>query len=441
MPSRVIIFSGKGGTGKTTISAATAALLAREGKKVLIISTDPAHSLSDVICQPIGLDRPTYLAPNLYGLEVDAPTEARRSMSGLQNYMENAYKKQGVTGSVAAELAGQPGLDEIISLNRLMEESESGKWDVVLVDTAPTGNTLRLLAYPELIVGGTSGASLVKAYKGISKVMRPLSKDEGTKEKYFNEVNRLIEIMRKLNRFILSPEVSVRLVLNAEKLSVEETKRAYTFLSLYGIALDAVMVNKLYPRQASDSAWIMGVDGQKTESFELGPYFNKWVDLQYHHLTDIENSFSPLPILKAFLQRTEPLGVEKLADLGELVYGLLKPADRYNQKRVVWVEDIKNKNKNEAIRRNLCLRLPFVEDSDHEVVVQRKGEELVIDFGRLQRRISLPRILNDAEFVGLIYQDGVLKLGFSEAVNVKPLKPIATATRPVATFDDPFSIN
>ncbi len=439
MYSRVIIFSGKGGTGKTTISAATAAQLAEQGKKVLIISTDPAHSLGDVVCRRIDRTRPTELAPNLYALEIDTLYEARQSLSGLQDYMENSYRKQGVSGPAAAELADQPGLDEIVSMNRLMEEAQSRRWDVVIVDTAPTGNTLRLLAYPELIVGGTTGATMVKAYKGIFKVVKSISKEESANERYFNQVNRLIEIMRQLNHFLLSNAVTIRLVLNAEKLSVEETKRAYTFLSLYGINLDGVIVNKLYPHGAEDAAALLGLPGQSQnqQATAPGPYFDKWVSLQNHHFHDIENSFAPLPLFKSYLQRNEPLGVEQLAQLGALVYGLVDPAARLNYQRTVWVEDVKT---NGPVRRNLCLRLPFVEESDQPVQLERVGEEVVVNFGRVQRKINLPRILNQAEYIGSSYQAGILKLSFGP---VLPVKVGATVLSTAASNydDDPFKVD
>ncbi len=447
MTSRVIIFSGKGGTGKTTISAATASVLAQQGKRVLIISTDPAHSLGDVVDQPISRTQPTQLAPRLYGLELDTRYEANRSMSGLQNHMETSYRKQGVAAPVASELAGQPGLDEILSLHRLLEESESGHWDVVILDTAPTGNTLRLLAYPELLIGGNGVARAMKAYKGLAKAFKG-NGSEGATERYFGEVNRLLEIMHKLNRFLVSKELTIRLVMNAEKLSLEETKRAYTFLSLYGIPLDAVMINKLYPKDAGDVMALLALDqvpdttAGDPDSTELGSYFDKWVALQQHYTREIENSFAPLPILKTYLQRNEPLGVARLAELGALVYRELDPAARLYQQTLIWLEDEKAKTKKadsgSHIHRTLCLRLPFfVEESDQAFEVDRDGPEISINFGRIQRRVSLPRILNEAEYVQGVYRDGVLRLGFSEAKKTK------TAVTTIAAYeeDDPFRVN
>jgi len=391
MPGRVIIFSGKGGTGKTTTSAATAALLAQQGLKTLIISSDPAHSLSDVVCQPIAHDEPTLLAPNLYALEIDTFQEAQNTMGGFQRYMENSYEKGGAAAPVAAELAAQPGLDEILALNRLREEADSGQWQVVIVDTAPTGNTLRLLAYPELIVGGNEGKNFLKVYKGMAGFIRAF-KQSTPDEKFFNEINRLIDIMRQLNRFLLSPQVSVRLVMNAEKLSLMETKRAYTFLSLYGIGLDAVIVNKLLPPASAQH--------------DLGPYFDYWANLQQKYLQETEQSFQPLPILLSYLERSEPLGPKRLAELAVQVYGSLDSASHLHKQRTIWVEE----QKSQALR-YLCLRVPLVEDVS-ELSVNRDGSELFISFGRIQRKVSLPRILNDAHYKDFSYQEGVLRLSF-----------------------------
>lgn len=411
MPGRVIIFSGKGGTGKTTISAATAALMASRGLKTLIISSDPAHSLSDVICQPIASDLPTELAPNLYALEIDTFQEAHNSMGGFQRYMENSYEKNGAAAPVAAELAGQPGLDEILALNRLREESDSGRWDLVIVDTAPTGNTLRLLAYPEMIVGGTEGKNFLKVYKSMSGFIRTF-RQSTPDESFFNEIQHLIEIMKQLNRFLIRPEVSVRLVMNAEKLSLMETKRAYTFLSLYGIALDAVIVNKLLPPN-------------NNEQTDLGPYFDYWAGLQHKYLEETEQSFQPLPLLLSYLERSEPLGPSRLATLAERVYDGRDPASRLHQQRPIWVEE--EPGGKEGAFRSLCLRVPLVEDL-REVEVTRDGPELFISFGRIQRRVSLPRILNDAQYRGFTYQAGVLRLRFEDRPPAAKEADLTTAT-------------
>ncbi|MDW8019761.1 MAG: ArsA family ATPase, partial [Chloroherpetonaceae bacterium] len=244
---RVIIYSGKGGTGKTTVSSASAVALSRQGKRVLIMSSDPAHSISDVFNFKIGRFEPCEIEPNLYGLEIDTIYELKKNMSGFQKFVSSSYTSRGVDSGVASELTTQPGLDEIFALARLLDEAMSGKWDVIILDTSPTGNTLRLLAYPEIIIGGNMGKQFFKLYKNMASLQRSLGATNQPDPEFFEEVNMLMKQMDDINKFILRPEVTFRLVLNPEKLSILETKRAYTFVHLYGINIDAIVVNKVLP--------------------------------------------------------------------------------------------------------------------------------------------------------------------------------------------------
>ena len=430
MATRVIIYSGKGGTGKTTISAATASLIAARGKRTLIMSSDPAHSLSDVIGKAISRDSLTPLAPNLYGLEVDTIYEMKKNVSGFQKFVANQYEGNGVGSSVSAELANQPGMDEILSLNRLLLEYKSGRWDCIVVDTAPTGNTLRLLAYPEMIVGGSSGRNFMKVYRGFSSVMRPFKK-ESTQDDFYKEVNRLLDMMASLSSFIVSADVSIRLVLNPEKLPVEETKRAYTFLSLYGIRLDAVVLNKILP----------------TDS-ELGAYFDYWTQLQAKYIAETEGCFAPMPIFKSVLEGDEPIGVTRLTTIGERLFKETDPLAVLFNKQTIWVEDVgparklvgggaadsgkEDKRPPTAMHRRLCVNLPFLEERD-EILVERAGTDVQVTAGRLQRSVSLPRILLDAELTDFNYVDGILKIDFVDGVPEEDEE--------VLWEDDPFFAN
>jgi arsenite/tail-anchored protein-transporting ATPase len=409
MSTRVIIFSGKGGTGKTTISAATAALIASQGRQVLVMSSDPAHSLSDVIGQPISRETLTPLAPNLYGLEIDTIFEMRKSVSGFQQFVANNYEKQGVDSSLAAELANQPGMDEILALNRLQEEYNSGRWDCIILDTAPTGNTLRLLAYPEMIIGGSTGKNFFKVYRSFSGIVRPF-RQQTPNDDFFKEVNKLMDMMNSLSQFILSDDVTVRLVLNPEKLPVMETKRAYTFLSLYGIKMDAIIVNKILPREK-----------------QLGPYFNYWVELQASYLKEVSDSFSPMPIFHSILEDEEPLGVERLQPVAARLFKDYDPLAKLYDRQLVWVEDLTPPG-SELPRRQLCVYVPFVDEHD-DLYISRTGTDIHITAGRVQRTVSLPRILLDSEVGESHYEDGVLKIEFV----TKPVDDIAWE-------DDPFFV-
>ncbi|MEI7555392.1 ArsA family ATPase [Candidatus Chlorohelix sp.] len=411
MGTRVIIYSGKGGTGKTTISAASASLIASRGKKVLIMSSDPAHSLSDVIGKAISRDELTELAPNLYGLEVDTVYEMRKSMGGFQKFMANAYEGRGVDSSVAAELSNQPGMDEILALNRLLIEYKSNKWDCIIVDTAPTGNTLRLLAYPEMIIGGTSGKNFFKVYRGFSSFVRPF-RQQTPNDEFFKEVNKLMEMMNDLSAFIVADDVSVRLVLNPEKLPVMETKRAYTFLSLYGIKMDSVIINKILPKEK-----------------QLGAYFDYWVELQAKYIKEIEDSFNPMPIFGSILEDEEPIGVKKLTPVAEKLFGASDPMQKLYDHPLIWLEEMPtNPRAPKETHRRLCVRLPFIDEQD-ELYIEHNGTDVNVTAGRIQRAVSLPRVLVHSDLVSFYYEDGILKMEFSE----KPPEEIAWT-------DDPFFV-
>ncbi|AOS82969.1 arsenic-transporting ATPase [Chlorobaculum limnaeum] len=392
---RVIIYSGKGGTGKTTISSSTAVALARQGKRVLIMSSDPAHSLSDVFDVQIGRNEPLKIEKNLYGLEVDTIYELKKNMSGFQKFVSSSYKNQGLDSGVASELTTQPGLDEIFALSRLLDEAQSGKWDAVVLDTSPTGNTLRLLAYPEIIIGGNMGKQFFKLYKSMSSLARPLSGNNIPDDDFFNEVNVLLKQMEDINEFILSPEVTFRLVLNPEKLSILETKRAYTFVHLYGINIDGIVINKILPTSRT-----------------VGEYFEFWADLHSKYLMEIDNSFYPTPVFRCHLQRTEPIGPDALYDISKMVFGQEAPDKTFYSGKNFWIESQKNQVTS-GHREVLCIRIPFLKDAE-DVSVERMGTDIIVTVDRAQRIITLPRALYSLDMEKFIREENMLRVIFKE---------------------------
>ncbi|MEI8032855.1 MAG: ArsA family ATPase [Chlorobiaceae bacterium] len=394
---RVIIYSGKGGTGKTTISSSTAVALARQNKKVLIMSSDPAHSLSDVFDTKISRNDPQKIEENLYGLEVDTVYELKKNMSGFQKFVSSSYKSKGIESGMAAELTTQPGLDEIFALSRLLDEAQSGKWDAVVLDTSPTGNTLRLLAYPEIIIGGNMGKQFFKLYKSMSSLARPLSGNSIPDDEFFNEVNVLLKQMEDINKFILSPEVTFRLVLNPEKLSILETKRAYTFVHLYGINIDGIVINKILPTTKT-----------------VGEYFEFWADLHSKYLMEIDNSFYPTPVFRCQLQRTEPIGADALYDISRLVFGDQVPDKTFYSGKNFWMES-KKSALTEDQREILCIKVPFLKDAE-DVGVERMGTDIVVTVDRAQRIITLPRALYSLDMERFIREDNLLRVVFKETI-------------------------
>ncbi len=395
LQTRVIIYSGKGGTGKTTISSCTAVALARQNKKVLIMSSDPAHSLSDVFNMKISRNEPQKIEHNLYGLEVDTIHELKKNMSGFQKFVSSSYKNKGIDSGMATELTTQPGLDEIFALSRLLDEAQSGRWDTVVLDTSPTGNTLRLLAYPEIIIGGNMGKQFFKLYKSMSSIARPLSGNSIPDDEFFNEVNLLLKQMEDINKFILSPEVTFRLVLNPEKLSILETKRAYTFVHLYGINIDGIVINKILPTSKT-----------------VGEYFEFWADLHSRYLMEIDNSFYPTPVFRCHLQRTEPIGPDALHDISRKVFGEQSPDKIFYTGKNFWIESKKNAL-TEDHREILCIKIPFLKDVE-EVSVERMGTDIVVTIDRAQRIITLPRALYSLEMEKFYREDNLLRVVFKD---------------------------
>ncbi|ABB23345.1 ArsA family ATPase [Pelodictyon luteolum] len=393
--TRVIIYSGKGGTGKTTISSCTAVALARSGKRVLIMSSDPAHSLSDVFNLRISRNDPQKIEENLYGLEVDTVYELKKNMSGFQKFVSTSYQNKGIDSGMASELTTQPGLDEIFALSRLLDEAHSGRWDAVVLDTSPTGNTLRLLAYPEIIIGGNMGKQFFKLYKSMSSLARPLSGASIPDDDFFNEVNVLLKQMEDINQFILSPEVTFRLVLNPEKLSILETKRAYTFVHLYGINIDGIVINKILPTSRT-----------------VGEYFEFWADLHSKYLMEIDNSFYPTPVFRCHLQRTEPIGPDALYGISEMVFGEQAPDKIFYSGKNFWIET-KRSELTEDHREILCIKIPFLKDAE-EVTVERMGTDIVVAVDRAQRIITLPRALYSLEMEKFVREDSLLRVIFRE---------------------------
>jgi len=392
---RVIIYSGKGGTGKTTVSSSTAVALARSGKRVLVMSSDPAHSLSDVFDTSLSRTEPREIEKNLYGLEVDTIYELKKNMSGFQKFVADSYKNKGVDSGMASELTTQPGLDEIFALNRLLDEAHSGKWDALVLDTSPTGNTLRLLAYPEIIIGGNMGKQFFKMYKNMSALAKPFNSNSVPDQDFFNEVNVLLKQMEDINQFILRPEVTFRLVLNPEKLSILETKRAYTFVHLYGINIDSIVINKILPTSKT-----------------VGDYFEFWSDLHRKYLMEIDNSFYPTPIFRCELQRNEPIGPDALHDISKFVFKEDAPDKVFHTGKNFWIETGKDPVTN-LNHETLCIHVPFLKDAE-EVKVLRMGTDIVVTIDRLQRIITLPRALYGLEMQEFLKESDTLRVLFKE---------------------------
>ncbi len=384
---RVLLYTGKGGVGKTSVSAATALYCAELGYRTLVMSTDPAHSLADSFGQHIGSE-PTQLAENLWGLEIDPFREIEENWAIVKDYLSTLFASQGVDDIVAEELSILPGMDELFSLLKIRQFYERDAYDVIVVDCAPTGATLRLLHFPEMI--GWYMRRLFHVERKVVGTIRRFTDEIFSiplpGEEVYDTVERLYKRVGDMKAVLADPEVtSIRLVLNPEKMVIEETRRAYTYLNLFGFVCDAVIANKVLPDEVTDK------------------YFAEWKASQQRYLEEVEASFGALPIFKVRLYEREVVGFDALRQMAKDLYGDRDPTERFAEIKPIRV-----------VKRGkdywLELHLPFTERG--AIHLLRKGDELIIRVGTIKRHLVLPHILAKQEPKGAKLEDGVLQIRF-----------------------------
>lgn len=368
---RLITFTGKGGVGKTSIAAATALRLSNMGLRTLVMSTDPAHSLSDSFGLQLASE-PQAIKENLHALEVNAYTDLKANWGTVQRHYAKLFFAQGVSDVMADEMTVLPGMEEMFSLMRVKRYKRSGKYDAMILDTAPTGETLRLLSLPETLAWG------IKMVRGVEKyfvkpIARPLAKlstrlsELVPPEDVFGAVDTMFSELEGVREILTDPATaSIRLVMNAEKMVIKETMRALTYLNLYGFGVDMVAVNKLL---ATD---------------EDSGYLEKWKQTQQKYLTEITNSFAPLPIRKVKMYDDEVVGFKALDRLAEDLYGDLNPA------AIMHTEPPTKFIRTEA-GYEIMMKLPFAAEGDLEVWVS--GDDLFVQLGNQRKITSLPLAL------------------------------------------------
>ncbi len=377
---RVVLFTGKGGVGKTTVAAATAVRAAATGKRTLVMSTDPAHSLGDSFEVEIG-SYPTEIAENLWAQQIDAQDRLEDNWREIQDYMTQVMNWAGVETIQAEELTVIPGLDEIFALIDVRTHVESGRYDMLIVDCAPTAETLRLLSLPEIMSWYIERIFPVE--RRVVKTIRPIVSKMTTLpiagDAVFGAVERLHRNLEAVKQILTDEKTSsVRLVVNPEKMVISEARRTYTYLGLFGYRVDAVVVNRVLPEEITD------------------PYFGKWKDIQAEHLATVRESFEPVPILTARLFDREMVGVSLLREMGAEVYGDLEATD-------VLYEDEPIRVRKRGTGYVLSIRLPFVSRDDMDI--HRRGEELFVRVGPYKRNLILPQtlkrmVVREANFVG-----------------------------------------
>ncbi|HZB97382.1 MAG TPA: ArsA family ATPase [Candidatus Sulfotelmatobacter sp.] len=387
---RVILYTGKGGVGKTTVAAATAVRCAQRGYRTLVISTDAAHSLGDSLDIDVG-EEPTEVAPRLFAQEVNALRELEEHWERIHHYLTTLFASQGVEDIVAEELASPPGMEEVASLMQIRQHKREGKFDVVIVDCAPTGETLQLLAFPDVVRWYLD--KIFPIHRTMARVARPLvqpfvSAPLPTDDIFVNGRKLLLDL-EAMKQILGDPSAcSVRLVLNLEKMVIKEAQRAYTYLSLYDYLTDLIVVNRVLPDEVHDD------------------YFRNWRETQARYSQAVDAAFSPIPILRTKLFSHEIVGVRDLEELATAVYGDLDPTR-------IFVDSVPQKIRKVDGNYELHVRLPFA--SKEDVDVTRREGDLFVTVGPYKREISLPKVLTSRPVTKARLDEGTLRVTFGGA--------------------------
>ncbi len=394
MAPRTILYTGKGGVGKTSVATATARRCAAAGARTIVLSTDPAHSLAESLETPVG-GTPTDVGGGLFAQQVQAQDELERHWSGVQNWLGGVLMERGVDRIAAEELTVPPGGDELFSLLAIKAHHESGDWDVIVVDCAPTGETLRLLSFPDAAqwwldkVFGRENA-LLAAARPLARTFLDLKLPD---DRAFGEIQGLVANLVAMHELLRDTEhASIRLVMTPDRMVVAEAMRTFTYLNLYGYVTDAVVVNRVFPDELD------------------GTYFGAWRAVQAEQLELVESGFAPVPVLRAPYFEREVLGAEMLDRLGDAVFAGRDAGavlhDRVTQELTL--------NDHGA---ELRLDLPFVSKGD--VSLKKIGLELVVRVDGHKRTIMLPGALAGHRPSSAALADGTLVVGFTDREPVR----------------------
>src|SRR5215210_5376906 len=389
MAPRTILYTGKGGVGKTSVATATARRCAAQGSRTIVLSTDPAHSLAESLEAPVA-GTPTDVGGGLFAQQIQAQDELERHWSGVQSWLGGVLMERGVDRIAAEELTVPPGGDELFSLLALKAHADSGDWDVIVVDCAPTGETLRLLSFPDAAqwwldkMFGREHA-LLSAARPLARAFLDLSLPD---ERVFAEIQRLVANLVAMHELLRdASRVSIRLVMTPDRMVIAEAMRTFTYLNLYGYLTDAVVVNRVFPEEVD------------------GGYFAGWRANQQEQMELVRSAFAPVPVLRAPYFDREVLGGEMLDRLGSALFSGRDPGgvlhDRVTQELSLHDGGAE-----------LRLDLPFVSKGD--VSLKKIGLELVVRVDGHKRTIMLPGALAGHRPSSAKLSDGSLVVGFTE---------------------------
>ncbi|HYZ94059.1 MAG TPA: ArsA family ATPase [Actinomycetota bacterium] len=384
---RIIVFTGKGGVGKTSVAAATALGISRQGARTLVMSTDPAHSLGDAFESEIASEL-TEISPGLFAQQIDAQQRLEEQWRDIQQFMTEFLSWAGADPVAAEEIIALPGIEEVFSLTDLRRHADEGNFDCIVVDCAPTAETLRLLSLPEIARWYIERVFPIE--RRVVKVVRPVLERVTSmpmaSDRVYKAVERLYTNLDQVGRILTDgSHSSIRIVVNPEKMVIAEARRLFTYLALFGYRVDAVVANRLLPETVED------------------PYFAKWKKIQAAHLDTIRESFAPVPVLTSRLYEEEMVGQELLAELCTEVYEGVDP------KAVLHSDEPMRVHSDGRGRMVLELRLPYAED---RFDLSRKEDDLIVTVGSYRRSIMLPQSLRRRHIVDAAFEGPLLKIVF-----------------------------
>ncbi|MFQ3599269.1 MAG: ArsA family ATPase [Chloroherpetonaceae bacterium] len=371
---RILVFTGKGGVGKTSVAASTALRAAEMGYRTLIMSTDPAHSLGDSLDKELS-PSPINIAPNLDAQEVSVFSDLNNNWEVVRAHFAELMRNKGVEGVYAEEIGILPGMEELFSLSYIKQYNESNKYDLLVVDCAPTGETLRLLSLPETFGWVMKMLRNVEKY-AVKPLIRPLSKISNKTEKMvaspevFSAIDNLFTATEGIIDLLGdNTKTTVRLVMNPEKMVIKESMRALTYLNLYGITVDRIVINRVL-----------------AEDKDSG-YLNEWKKVQHKYIDEIHHAFSPIPISKVPYFSSEVVGLDMLRLMANEVYGNQNPLDIFFKENPIEIKKVPEGYF------QMRVKLPFLHDANMSIALQQQGDDMTIRIGDNQKTITLPVFL------------------------------------------------
>lgn len=389
---RIILYTGKGGVGKTSVAAATALKCARDGLKTLVVSTDAAHSLGDSLDIKLSPE-PVEIEKNFWAQEIDSIHEVEQGWGKVQQYLTALFTAKAVKDITTEELTVFPGMEDLLSLLRILNYYKEKTFDVIIIDCAPTGETLALLSFPEMLRWWMDKLFPVKrkAIKVVRPVVEPLMGIPLPSDGVMGEIERIYSQLDEMRKILSDREItSIRIVVNPEKMVIKEAQRSFTYLNIYDFNVDAIVVNRVIPENVNDA------------------YFEVWKEIQKKYREMILECFSPIPVYYAPLFEKEIVGLEMLERMGSEVFKDENPIEiKYNLR----TQEVK-KEGSEYI---FSIYMPFTDKSD--LSLNQKGEELIVRTPNLKRTITLPKTLQSLGIKGAKFEQDTLKIRFGGIEN------------------------